>query len=754
MLFGIISAVLLIVCIVRSSMSKRPISKPVTGLLLCVLVVVVGNIFIAVTASEKLAYVGYMLYLTGTDVMFYFFAHFCCEYCEISFKKTWSQYFIMSIVILDFFSVIVNPMFHHVFVLEKIEVTDGLYYSLVSNAFHYVHLAINYILALFCFAIILKSAIKSSHLVASKYWMIIILFVIVAIWESYYIFSKEPIDSSVIGYTIMAIIIYYYAVQYSPFRLRDRMLSEVMVKLEDGIVFYNIDDKCTYVNDSALDILGEEEENKEMFGNALLGIINDEGYIREDEYECSRIYTGSGIEKYLTLSWHRMYDNQQKHIGSYISIHDRTLEEHKMKEQIYKSTHDNLTGIYNMEFFCTQVRRRLEDNPDREYTMVVSDICEFKLVNDVFGHDAGDSILIQIADFLRKYCIEDDVYGRLSNDRFALLMPTSDYSDKKFLDLTVVDPPKVMGNEHHPIYIQMGVYMNVDKDLSAYQMIDRAFMALHSIKGDMAQKLAYYNDDIRNSTIWQQSICASLKDAITAGDIVPYLQAQIDSQGKMRGAEVLVRWNHKTEGFLPPGKFIPVLEEQGLIIQVDKFMWRSACEILRRWTDKGDYNTYLSVNISPRDFYFVDLLETFSSLIKEYDLHPSRLRLEITESAVMADKNSRFRVMKKLRESGFILEMDDFGSGYSSLNMLKEMPIDVLKLDMVFLRESENMARSRDIIESMVSLAHKLDLSVINEGVETQEQVEFLKTIGTEMFQGYYYCRPLSVDEFELKYDM
>ena len=201
-----------------------------------------------------------------------------------------------------------------------------------------------------------------------------------------------------------------------------------------------------------------------------------------------------------------------------------------------------------------------------------------------------------------------------------------------------------------------------------------------------------------------------------------------------------------------PNEFIPIFEKNGLIIDIDRYIWEMACRILRKWKEEGRDDVYISVNISPRDFYFLNVYQIFVELVEKYDIDPQNLKLEITETAVVMDLKRQLELITRLRQTGFIVEMDDFGSGYSSLNMLKEIHVDVLKIDMAFLKKAKDEERSKKILQMIIGLSKQLGMPVITEGVETAQQVEFLAEMGCDIFQGYYFGKPMSVQEFEAKY--
>jgi EAL domain-containing protein (putative c-di-GMP-specific phosphodiesterase class I) len=231
-----------------------------------------------------------------------------------------------------------------------------------------------------------------------------------------------------------------------------------------------------------------------------------------------------------------------------------------------------------------------------------------------------------------------------------------------------------------------------------------------------------------------------------------FLQPQCDGSGQAHGAEALVRWQHPSRGLLSPFFFIDILEKAGLVHRLDNYIWNKAAQQLASWKNTKNSDYHISVNISTKDFYLLDLYETFVDLVNEYEIEPARLKLEITETALMTDFNKNMDIIRKLQNYGFMIEIDDFGSGYSSLNMLKDISADILKIDMGFLRASENEVKGRDILETIIELAQKLGMEVITEGVETKKQLDMLNAMGCGMYQGYYFSKPIPVGEFEERF--
>ena len=240
--------------------------------------------------------------------------------------------------------------------------------------------------------------------------------------------------------------------------------------------------------------------------------------------------------------------------------------------------------------------------------------------------------------------------------------------------------------------------------------------------------------------------------AIAKQEFQIFLQPQVDMDGTMLGAEALVRWFRPVYGMILPENFIGIFERSGLISSMDQYVWDMACKLLQRWKHAGNEQYYISVNVSPKDFYFMDVYQTLTTLVECYEINPDNLHLEITETSVMKDAKKHLALIDKLREYGFQVVMDDFGSGYSSLNMLQDMNIDALKIDMEFLRKNDDSERSRMILEMILSLAKELEIQVIAEGTEQKDQLRYMQKLGCELFQGYYFAKPMPVCDFEKAY--
>ncbi len=420
-----------------------------------------------------------------------------------------------------------------------------------------------------------------------------------------------------------------------------------------------------------------------------------------------------------------------------------------LRKRLAESEMDEKCGIYNKRGFINATRAMLRKNPHIRYVIVRWDIDNFKVYNDVYGMAAGDELLANIGKAYRRLGFSDITYGRWESDHFVNCVPADDFDAKSASEL--IDTLIARMKPEYELLTSMGIYPITDNSLDIELMCDRALLPLRSVKDNYQKRYAYYNETMRAAIIDEQMLTAEMDTALREEQFKVYIQPQYNYEsGELSGAEALVRWQHPHKGMIVPGRFIPLFERNGFITRLDEFVWRQTCRLIRSWIDKGLRVVPVSVNISRQDIYNPELCDTLVELIREFELTPSLLKLEITETAYTNNPEQLIKVVERLRDSGFYVEMDDFGSGYSSLNILKDVPVDMLKLDMRFLDpQDKSTERSGSILSAVVRMANMIGLAVLAEGVETFEQAEFLKSISCILMQGYYFSRPIPPDEFE-----
>ena len=431
----------------------------------------------------------------------------------------------------------------------------------------------------------------------------------------------------------------------------------------------------------------------------------------------------------------------------------RRAHEAELRELV---DHDPLTGVLSMSGFRKRVEELLLAHPDTAYFLSYNNIRNFKYINDSLGREAGDDLLRFWTGKSMENLTDEEAMGRITADRFAVLRHISGEEQMLIEEKTILEPVRnffINRGKENRVQICCGIYVlgprdfrNIDVD----HMLDLARVAEKRVREERKGDYEFYNPEQ-----WEQGkriadVVNYLPGALQSGNIQVWYQPQVDFEtGKISGAEALCRWDHTKLGWLYPPGFIETLEEAGLIYDLDSFVWEKVCQDLQRWNEQGHHRS-VSVNVSRDDIREDrDIPGQFHRLTKTYGLTPDQLRIEITETAYVENPDILIGTTEKLQEYGFQVEMDDFGSGYSSLHMLKEVPVNRIKLDLHFLTESGDPEKCRTIVSCMIQMVNLLGMELIAEGVEHEDQVQFLHSRGCHEMQGFYFYKPMPVQEFE-----
>lgn len=399
----------------------------------------------------------------------------------------------------------------------------------------------------------------------------------------------------------------------------------------------------------------------------------------------------------------------------------------------------------NPEFFSQMCRNVIDNNPDKQVAFIQFDIDSFKILNQEYGVHEGDALLTFINDTLSIVCADNQPYCRLTADIFMIV--TAFENQEELLKFVHKVESMLCGFHNIDYRLTFGISVVDDRTVHTRYHGDNASIARKSVKGNALRNIAFFTTDMKKDLEKTKAIEDNMQNALVNGEFVMLLQPKYSiSTEKIIGAEALARWFHPERGMISPAEFIPVFEKNGFILKLDLFIWEQACKKIRSWIDNGIEPVPISVNISRDYINSVDLVAELSSLIEKYQIPTSLLELEITESV---DSEGVESVVKRLKKAGFTMLMDDFGSGYSSLNMLKTTPFDVLKIDKSFLGEFIESDRGRKIIEHTISMSQDIGLGIIAEGVETLEQAQFLSRCGCDSAQGFYYSKPITTEEYD-----
>lgn len=408
---------------------------------------------------------------------------------------------------------------------------------------------------------------------------------------------------------------------------------------------------------------------------------------------------------------------------------------------------DDLTQLYNKTGFVAQCEKVLRNNPDKTYVLALASINQMNVINDLCGFEVGDKVISYGAKIAKQFVGESGVVARYAGAKYLMLFEF-DYEHKVALANTRTHDLSAFGIAF-PVSYKAGLYLIKDRKEPLDHIINYAILTNDKITPGVESSILVYDGDLKEKLIREAVVASQMYKALENHEFVPYFQPQYDHlSGKMVAAEVLCRWIKRDGTMVSPGIFIPIFEKNGFIYNLDKYMWETAFATIREWLDHDMDPVPISVNISRISINRSDFVEVIEDLRLRYMIPPEYLHFEVTESAYSASQSMIINRINMIRAMGFKVAMDDFGSGYSSLNTLKDVPIDILKLDMGFLMGA-NAERGEVILKNVIKMVISLNLEIVAEGVETREQADFLTALGCNVIQGFYYARPMPQEDYE-----
>lgn len=426
---------------------------------------------------------------------------------------------------------------------------------------------------------------------------------------------------------------------------------------------------------------------------------------------------------------------------------------HHNKEIKKVAYHDSITGGWNYNKFKVDAQALLKNAKSREYAMIYLDINKFSYINDTFGYNAGDLILAEVAKELDRVIKDTECCARLSADNFVCLL---EYESNEAMIQRGLAFQKSCEerleriNSRFRVQFTSAIYKVSRGETDVPSLVGKADIAHKTIGSIHTGSIVFYGDRIQKDFLRKKKLESAMWHSLKQGDFIIYLQPKIDlATREIVGTEALARWQHPTEGLILPGDFIPLFESNGFILELDFYVYEKVCRLLRKWLDAGETVMPISVNVSKAHLVNQQFAAQLKALIEKYGIPPELFELELTESVLMDDAEEAAAMIRDLKELGFSILIDDFGSGYSSLNQLKDLTVDVLKLDKEFFRKDGMAEKDKIIVDGIIRIAIDLNLKILSEGVETQEQVDFLISAGCHLVQGYFFAKPMPVEEFE-----
>ena len=429
---------------------------------------------------------------------------------------------------------------------------------------------------------------------------------------------------------------------------------------------------------------------------------------------------------------------------------ERIIDLYEKKSLIDSTEIDPLTGLYSKSFFFEYIRQLEQYNPERHMDAMVMDIEHFHLINEIYGRREGDAVLKKVAEILMGQLEKNlGIACRTDADTFYIYL--NSLEDYQGLADKITQETKNVSLSPAKIRLRIGINRDVEKNEHPEKWFDHAKLACDGLREDYTRQVAYYDSALNDKQLYHEKLIHDIESSIENKDFIVFYQPKYGIQSDapvLKSAEALIRWKHPTLGMISPGDFIPLFESNGLVQKLDRYVWEEAASQVKKWKDKYGYTVPVSVNVSRIDIYDPMLEDNLTGLLEKNSITSDELLLEITESAYSDNASRLIEVVNNLRSKGFKIEMDDFGSGYSSLNMLTTIPIDVLKMDMKFVRNMMKDEKSFKLVELVMDIAKFLNVPVVAEGVEDNIQMTKLKEMGCDLIQGYYFSKPVPPEEF------
>lgn len=534
------------------------------------------------------------------------------------------------------------------------------------------------------------------------------------------------------------IIIFFTTYNFFPEKLIRRLHEYIDDNISDATLIYDYKDNLLKMNVEA----GKLFDGKNV--DTVERLISLTGELEDKKKTVCKIENYS-YEAY----YNRVFDKKKRYVAATFIFRDVSDELRALEREHHAATFDPLTNSYNRLGFFEAVPDFFERNDKLcGYAIMVSGICDFKGINSLYGSEMGDRILKDIAEKFHEYHHKFPmIYGRTAEGKFTSIIPIDRINTME----NVLGSFEVKENDELKVRVDMAngfvVIKDFDKSIDYYY--EQALLALARCKRSSDITLLEYTDEMTEEHNRKMLLISSMREALNNGEFFIVLQPQVDIKNyEVTGAEALVRWNHPTLGRVSPGEFIPLFEGNGFITTLDRFVWNKAAATLRKLSEEEFYDGSISVNVSQIDINSIDVVSELCEIVENNGIPAKRLHVEITESACVDNREVLSATMQRLKDNGFVVEIDDFGSGYSSLNALMNLPFDVVKLDMEFMRANVTDGKSDIIVKSMTDMIHEIGADIIVEGVETEQNLESADFYGGDIIQGYYFSKPIPVEEF------
>ncbi len=589
-----------------------------------------------------------------------------------------------------------------------------------------------------------------------KYAIVFSVYITAVILYHIFLFLKSGIEATSILFALLNFFIAYFSIYTSPNRLEKRALYKINEELSDAIICFDTVPKLIYLNLKAEEIFkpdsddsdrGKKSISKRKLMHFFLNVQNDWKNLEDNKSLGVYELKVDGTIHYFNVEFHPIMSDEIQ-VGSFIKLADKTKELEKVRREEYIASHDSITKLYNRKKFFEVAENLLKSEKDQNWNMICFNIKDFKLINELFGDKKGDELLKRYADFVQKYSSRKCCYGRITDDKIALLIKEGEFPFHTFKE----NVNELSASfENLKIHINAGVYKITDKNERIEIMYDKAIMALKKDSNSYQKLFISYDTNSLELMKEEKIIMDKFEKALINDEILLYLQPVVNAKGEALGCEARARWINEGK-IISSGNFIDAIRSSGLICKLDYCIWNLAAQTLCDWKIDGLDDFSITVSVDEKDIYYLDIVKVFKELVQRNKIEPSNLVIQFKESEFVKNYTHALEVTNKLSQEGFPVCITDFGGGYSSLNVLKDMDINSIKMDIAFVDSEIGNSRNVKIINTIVSLAHDLNYSIISKGLKNKLQVEQMTEMGFKLFQGDYFSPAIDVRSFEKKY--
>lgn len=747
--FSVVSAIFLL-HFVRTISKARTDAKEPTIFVICAIsaMLLVYSLFLMSSLPEfySKALILFCVYKVCAIWTYYLTFSFNHAFTNTTKKLGFIKEFYFILCFIDSVLLLANARVNVIFDLVPAHTKAGFFYWGIEYTSKFgFHKLVCAILSFSSLALFISSIVKAPSYNKVKYVTILTSESLVLIANYVFNSLNLPLNISLLMLVASSIFIANYVNKDFSAPILIGPLNAITESINDIIFCYDSSENLIYANSAAKNVFKKSNDNLENFAKEFR-----QNFLKNRPTELS-LKLENGEERYYITEYKDFFISNSN-IGSYLRLQDKTKETLESRRKNYIATHDLLTGLFNRSGFFKKMQEALYQNTFKNPILICTNIKDFKLINTIYSEQVGDSVLQnQTAVMKRLPGHKKSIIGRIADDKFAILMEKQDF-DKDIFEEVFNEVSCIIEKTLYNIQIVAGIYEIYDKKDTIQSIYDKAKISLDAIKDSDNQIFSFYNPSMMEKMLKEKDIVNDFEKSLNEKQFSIQLQPVIDNDGNVLGAESVVRWNNPKYENLTPSSFLDVLERTSLIYKLDVYVWELVAKKLHEWKERGFSDRFISVNVSSKDKFFIDIIKTFSELIKKYDISPQNFKVEIRETAMLENPEKTIEIFSQLKKLGIKVYIDNFGTGFSSLNVLKDFIADGIKMDTSFLSESKVSGKNKIILQTMISMSSNLGMEFIAKGVESENQMLALSKMDCKLFQGFYFSKPLPVKTYEAKY--